>query len=393
MSVKKKNKGINQPVIILDLEPKLGLFKAIYNQAMDYGYGVLDLKITHETIPEGTNVAGLLTNRPADDPLICTLRKDGCQVVRLRTYPKEKENKEIQAVVSNVAEAGKLAADHFADCQFRNVGFVGNFPLDPAPLFHAFHEQVMKRECKCHVLQLKAYTKKNPTPKEQFEHIMKQILKWLKKVPKPIAVFTYNDLIAAGIYTTAKLGGFAVPEDVALLGYGNDKDICEYLPVPLSSIDTNGAEQGRIATKILHQLIIGEATVSEPIMIPPRRIIIRQSTNLLAVDDPVVASALRYIWDSYREPLSIDEIAAVIGVSRSMLTRKFRKHLGHGVNAELRRKRLECACRTLRTNNKTMVEISKEAGFSTLTNFYITFKNAFGITPADYRKGINPTIS
>lgn len=388
MSKKNKETISEQPIILID-RPYGGPLKSIYNNAMNHGYGILHLRITYEDIPEGSNPVGLLTHRSPDTPLISNLIKDGCKVVRIGTDPDPKYDKTVQAVLSDNAEAGKLAAKHFANCQFKNVGFVGDLESKkPSTLFQEFEKQALKMNCKCFILKLKSNQKL--TPKALYRYHSKQILDWLKKLPKPIAVFASSDMIAAGIYTTARMGGFAVPEDVALLGYGNDLSICNYLPVPLSSVDMNYEEQGRVAFQILHDLILGKKKVSEPIMITPRRIVGRQSTDILAVDDPIVASALKYIWDNYRNQITINEIASLMGVSRSVLTRKFRKHLGRGVHQELKRKRLERACRYLRNNTKVLEDISKDSGFSTVTNFYIAFKKAFGITPSAYRKGINP---
>jgi len=137
---------------------------------------------------------------------------------------------------------------------------------------------------------------------------------------------------------------------------------------------------------LLHHLIRGGSRPKGPIIIPPREVVKRQSTNLLAVSDSVVSRALDFIWSHYGEQISIDDVALSAGVSRSKLTRKFRQYLGHGVNAELRRKRLERVCKLLRRTDLTIAEIAARCGFPSLPYFNNAFKKAFGSTPGNYRK-------
>lgn len=70
----------------------------------------------------------------------------------------------------------------------------------------------------------------------------------------------------------------------------------------------------------------------------PKRVMERQSTNHLEITDPVVNNAINFIRENFRKQLSIDDIAKAVGVARSTLILKFKKHYNKG-----------CQCRTSTT--------------------------------------------
>lgn len=374
-------------VIVLDLAREETLYEGIFEEAKKLGYGILDLNYTRKTILPGINVAGLLTKNFYHDSLISRFREQGLKVVRLGRYPVTEKTETLPSVLPDLTKSGQIAADHFIDRQFRNIGFIGNYPWREEPyVYNGFKKQAKKRGCKCFLLQTKYLKKYNTNREKQFEYRMKQILEWLKKLPKPVGVFTYNDVNAAAIFSSARLGGVNIPEEVAILGMGNISLICNFLPVPLSSVDMNDTEKGRVAVILLHRLIHGYKEPAGPIMISPKEVIDRQSTNMLAVPDPVVSKALRFIWDNFKEQLSIEDIARATGVAKSTLSWKFRKHLNHGVNAELRRKRLEHAKTLLKGSLILVEDIAIESGFPNISYFYRAFRKTFNTTPEKFRK-------
>ena len=55
--------------------------------------------------------------------------------------------------------------------------------------------------------------------------------RWLKRgladLPKPVAVFALDDLLAADVIETSVECGFRVPDDVAVMGAGNIELACD----------------------------------------------------------------------------------------------------------------------------------------------------------------------
>lgn len=387
---KKIQNFINKPVVILKIIHNQEMLAGIFEETSKLGWGILDLNVTRRTIPPETNTIGALEVGFADDPQIVNLEKRGCPVIRIGTYPNPEKDKTIPAILPDLTEAGELAADHFADREFKNVAFVGNFPWAHEPiLYNAFKKRALERGCNIYLLQTK--TPKGKSGKQKiYDARVKQIYDWLKTLPKPIGIFTYHDVSAVTIYTTTIETGLNVPEEVALLGYGNSKFICDFLPVPLSSIDINFKERGRCAIKLLNHIVEGKEAPTEAIKVPVKGIVTRQSTNLLAVPDPVVAKALRFIWENYTEQISIQDVASACGVGKSSIARNFKLCLGRTIYTEIHRKRLELSCELLRSSMMTIAEIADSSGFPTPTYFHVAFRKAYGMTPGDFRKGNLP---
>lgn len=153
----------------------------------------------------------------------------------------------------------------------------------------------------------------------------------------------------------------------------------------LSSVDTAREASARRAMVLLRSLIDGESKPDAPILIPPAGIVERQSTDLLAVADPALALALRFMWDHLEQNISVGDIAEAAGVGRRRLERAFRGELGRSVNAELRRKRLEQCCHLLKTTDLPVADVAPLTGFCSAGYLNKVFRQAFGTTPRKWR--------
>ena len=85
--------------------------------------------------------------------------------------------------------------------------------------------------------------------------------------PRPDAVFCYNDLTAVGAMDATLKAGLRIPEDIAFIGCGNFR-YADYLRVPLSSIDHDTTELGKLAGEFALNLS------SKPEQ-PPRSVIVK----------------------------------------------------------------------------------------------------------------------
>jgi AraC family transcriptional activator of mar-sox-rob regulon len=83
----------------------------------------------------------------------------------------------------------------------------------------------------------------------------------------------------------------------------------------------------------------------------------------------------------------LDEIGSEFGLSRSLLTRAFRRHTGTSVVHYVNARRLEKAAVLLTSSrDRTITQAAFESGFSNLSNFHRRFKTAYGFTPAEFRR-------
>jgi len=359
--------------------------RAILELARKWEWDLLDLGFTRGSIPADPPPSGALVGCLPPDPLAKRLREMGCPAVRLGRLP-HPEDDLLPAVLPDQATQGRLAAEHFAERGFKDAAYVGHDPWsDAQTVYEGFHERVEGLGLTCHLHQLKSGGLDDETNAARYERRVGEVGEWLDGLPKPVGVLTYGDGMAARLCTMCRRSGLTVPEDVALLGIGNDELICELSPVVLSSVDVNEEELGRQAAFLLRRLMAGEAASPAPVMIPPARVVARRSTEVLAVSDPAVARALRFMWDHLEQSLSVDNIAAEVGMSRRSLERAFRRELGRGVNAELRRRRLERCCELLKTTDTLIVDLAPLVGFRSADYLHAAFRRAYGTTPRRWR--------
>jgi LacI family transcriptional regulator len=211
----------------------------------------------------------------------------------------------------------------------------------------------------------------------------------LKRLPKPLAVFCYNDCIAADIIAACDEQGIDVPGEVAVLGVDNDSMLCESINTPLSSVRHDLEGMAYEAAALLDRLMAGKKAPRRIRRVPPRGIVTRRSTDILAVDDPRVARALRFIWDQYsRATLSVPDVAQAVGVNRRVLEKAFRAELGHGINEELIQARLRAVVNRLETTDLSITDIASQTGYTRPNHLFRTFRRHFGVSPREYRLGV-----
>ena len=222
---------------------------------------------------------------------------------------------------------------------------------------------------------------------------LKTIGQKLKSAPKPLAVLTYDDADAAKVLSAALEAGLRVPEDVAIMGIGNDTVVCENQAVPLSSVDHDLEKNGYEGAALLNHLMStrrAPSTKHQALgtkLIPPRGIVIRKSTDTLAADDPLLSAALKEIAKRLSTSFGVAEIAEALKVPRTRLDRLFAEKFSRSVGKEIVRQRIERAKKLLTTTDKQMKEIAALCGYCNAGYFTNAFRTETGLTPKAWRRG------
>jgi len=363
---------------------------AMVELARELECDLVDLEITGGVLLSDRQPAGALVNHSLTGELWPRLQKMGCPIVRYGAWPYVLDDG-LPSVLLDLAAMGRLAAEHFAERGFRNVAFVGRDPTNPDDrdnprysMSQAFQQRGVELGISVVSCTLKPGKGKKESQAESMQRHLMEFDAWIAGQPKPIGIFSFNDAFTTRLCALCIAAGLRVPEEVALLSMGNSH-VCELSPVPLSAIDSHVDEKGRQALLLLQRLMRGEDAPTEPIMIPPSGVVERQSTDMLAVTDPRVAKAMRFMWDHLDRDLSVDEVARHVGVARNTIERAFRRSLDRSVNAELHRRRLAELCRLLSSTQEPIVDLAPQVGFRTMAHLHRSFRKAYNMSLRQYR--------
>src|SRR3569833_1749617 len=102
-----------------------------------------------------------------------------------------------------------------------------------------------------------------------------------------------------------------------------------------------------------------------------------------AVSVNPVNKALWYIESHFSGDLSLEEIAAMGGVSRFHMTRAFSAATGHSIMRYVRGRRLTAAARALSGGAPDILTLAIEAGYGSHEAFTRAIRDRFGTTPED----------
>jgi len=106
-----------------------------------------------------------------------------------------------------------------------------------------------------------------------------------------------------------------------------------------------------------------------------------------------IKEALEYIDDHLDESMSFESLAKQYHFSPYYFHRMFSIIVGKAISAHIRDRRLMRACKQLADTNRTILEIGLDCGFNSAQSFSRAFRNAYGVSPNQYRKqGFIPVI-
>lgn len=292
-------------------------------------------------------------------------------------------------VLSDETRIGHMAATHVWERGFRNFGF---FSLGESWWLAGFRkyfvENIEKLGASVSICPTSFYASDMNISLVLGKKEEKTVLAWLDKLPKPAAVFSPRDAQCVLLLNQCRFLDLRVPEDVAILGVGNHKVICNTTTPTISSIDPNGRLTGYEAARLLNIKIEGKTLPDLPILIPPEGVVTRQSTDTISIDNPDFVAALELIRREATRRITVAEVANEIVVSRRTLSRWFRMYLDRSPEEEIIRVRMEKAKMLLRETTLSLEQIGKQVGYPFVEHFVRAFRKNFDQTPNSYRKRI-----
>jgi len=292
---------------------------------------------------------------------------------------------QLPRVTGDNRSIGASAAEHFAERGYKHIAW---FSRISNPIEQMRYEGFRERALGLGLNEpLRWVWAEDPAhPVDSWKGLSSWLEKNLLTAPMPLAVFAFNDYDASNILHVCRNANINVPEEVAILGIDNNELICLNQPVPISSIMHDLNRVGYESAELLERLIHGLPLPREPLLIPPKGIQLRQSTDYTAIDIPAVRKAMTYIKENISRSIGITEIAEHAGVSRSTLDRFFLENFNRTVHTEVHRTRLNVVKCLLTTTRLTIQKIAEQTGFCHAQYLNNLFKRNEGITPREFRK-------
>ena len=288
-------------------------------------------------------------------------------------------------VSTDLKATAHLAAKHFLDRGFKSFAYFSLTGLGYViQLQEAFIQAVKAAGGDCSI-----YAEKPVQGAEMdWNTDLTQLGQWLKALPKPVGVLTWNYSSGREIMFAAELAGLPVPEEVAVLCGGDDDLLCEVLQTPMSGIRPASEQIGHEAARLLDKLMRGGKPPKQPVFFPPSKIITRHSTDTLAIHDATMVKALNFIRQNANKPLQVFEVCREAGVSRRGLERKFIQALGRSPATEIRRVHMERAKQLLAETQMSIPDVAEASGFTSPEYMAIRFRMDLKTSPFRYRKEV-----
>lgn len=305
----------------------------------------------------------------------------------LHEFPSPKDRHKYFEVRANSELIAQMGAAHLLERGLRHFGFCG-FARCP---WSNLREQTFVRYLETRGFLCARY-RIDISPWQSnwiqsWRHERATLSKWLKSLPKPVGIMACNDACGVEVLEACADTQLRSPDDVAVLGVDNDELLCDFLDPPLSSVSLNLEQAGYEAASLLDKLMHRKIRRGRVVPVQPILVHTRKSTDVIAVDDPAAAKALRFIRDYTGRPIAVGDVVDAVGISRRTLERRVRRATGSSLLSEISRCMLARAKHLLLETDLPCYRVSLEAGFGSVKAFNRTFRQMEGMTPKMFRRG------
>ncbi len=284
-------------------------------------------------------------------------------------------------VMVNYESGSALAVDHFVDRGYNHFAYVG-------PLNYRY----VRRHAEC----FRRAVEETGSTHHQFDHRgglsssrnwrqrMDELGDWLESLPKPVGVYCWATWPGLQVIDVCRERHITVPDEVAVLGDDDDPLLCDAASPPMSAVVTASEQLGYLAAQYLDDLLAGKEVPQET-LVDPIEITTRRSTEALAITDDELRKAVIFLRQNAYGPLTVDEIADAVPMTRRSLERKFRQFFERTPHEELQRLRLSRVKELLARTDLSIAKVAERAGFANPEHMTTLFRKHFQTTPLRYR--------
>lgn len=278
-------------------------------------------------------------------------------------FPRVINNNEAQVI---------MAIETLREHGFRQFAYIGNLKI---------HHEAEH----CHDFEKLLKQKERFTPYVYSTQCRGDFENWLRKLPKPIAIYCWSAEWGNEVINTCLRARISIPQDVAVLTASYDALLCELSNPPLSGMLTSTEQIGLKAAATLDDMMHGLAPQQMDCQLLPKGVNKTISINTLAVDDPRLAKVMNFIHAHYLEPLSVPDILRANPMARRSLERKFKHYFGCSVAKQIQRLRIQHARMLLLETDEPVSMIAEKCCFSSYNQLHQAFKSHTGLSPGKFR--------
>ena len=111
------------------------------------------------------------------------------------------------------------------------------------------------------------------------------------------------------------------------------------------------------------------------------------------VDNAKISTVFEYTFNNYFNPISIDEVAALVHLTKHSFCRFFKEKTKKTYKQFLMEVRIGKACRQLIEDDMTVAEVCYSCGYNSISHFNHQFKTIKDKSPFEYKKEYTDQIS
>jgi LacI family transcriptional regulator len=289
-------------------------------------------------------------------------------------------------IVNDNQAIGRMAAEHLLEHGFTHFGFIGHPGIGwSEDRFEGFLATVQAAGHR--VDRYRGAAKTLPRYHQRsWEKEVDDVAAWVRAMPKPAGIMACNDFRAVQLLDACRRAHIAVPEETAVIGVDNEPVACEIANPTLSSVVPDAVRIGYEAAAMLDTLIRGRQPRTLELCLPPTGIVTRRSTDIMAITDPLVATAMQLIRRHACDGINVEDLLRRLDVSRSVLQRRFQKALEKTIHDVILAERLRKVKELLAETELSLPDIAQRSGFSHSEYLSTVFKQQTGKTISEYRR-------
>ncbi len=289
-------------------------------------------------------------------------------------------------IVTDDIAIGRMAAEYLLHRGFRFFAYCGFGPMYYWSRQRAkgFTERIATEGCRTFCYEYELPPSGMPHSWQEEQDVL---IEWLRGLPQPAGLMACNDDRSQYVLEACMMAGLEVPEQIAVIGVGNDTLVCDLVTPPLSSIALSTERAGYEAAALLDAMMSGRQVTPRSVIVRPTHVVTRRSTDVFAVQDHAVSAALRFIYErAGQEPIQVDDVLPIVALSRRTLYQRFAEILGRSVHEEIKRVRVDQLARLLVSTKLPISQIALSMGCKDIKNIARYFRQQKGMTPSEYRK-------